>query len=60
VDEAATVQKDATALFLHPILIPTLPQQPTGPRARAVVSYVLSSIAAVPFISDVPPRNPAR
>jgi AcrR family transcriptional regulator len=59
VDEAAAVLKDATALFLHPILIPTLSQEPTGPRARAVVAYFLSSIAVSPVTSGGPRPVPA-
>lgn len=38
---AAVTLKDATALFLHPLMIPTNLHEPTEERARAVVRCVL-------------------
>ncbi len=43
-DEAAAVLKDATAIFLHPLMIPTVLNEPTEDRARRVVRYVLAGI----------------
>ena len=43
-DEAAAVLKDATALFLHPLMIPTVLHQPTEERARTLVRYFLAAI----------------
>src|SRR4051812_32755268 len=40
--EAAAVLKDATALFLHPLMIPTALSEDTEPRARNVVRYVVA------------------
>src|SRR6185437_23938 len=40
--QAATVLKDATALFLHPLMIPYLPEEETESRARNVVACVLA------------------
>lgn len=44
-EEVATVLKDATSLFLHPLLIPTCLNEDTEPRARAVVRYILAGIS---------------
>jgi AcrR family transcriptional regulator len=44
-DEAATVLKDATALFLHPLMIPAAMKEETEDRARQVVRYVLAGIS---------------
>ncbi len=44
--EAATALKDATALFLHPLMIPTALDEETETRARNVVRYVLAGCSA--------------
>jgi AcrR family transcriptional regulator len=44
--EAATVLKDATLLFLHPMMIKTALDEDTETRARAVVRYVLAGFRA--------------
>jgi AcrR family transcriptional regulator len=44
-DEAATVLKDATALFLHPFMIPTTLREETDDRARNVVRYILAGFS---------------
>lgn len=41
---AATVLKDATSLFLHPLMIPTTIDEDTEARARDVARYVLAGI----------------
>ena len=43
--ETAMVLKDATVLFLHPLMIPTVLHEETEPRVRNVVRSVLASIA---------------
>jgi AcrR family transcriptional regulator len=43
--EAAGVLKDATALFLHPLLIPTALHEDTETRAQNVVRYVLAGFS---------------
>lgn len=45
-DEAATALKDATALFLHPFMIPTTLNEETDDRARNVVRYILAGFSA--------------
>lgn len=45
-DHMATVLKDATASFLHPVMIPILSHPTTTARARRVVRCLLESIAA--------------
>jgi AcrR family transcriptional regulator len=47
--KAATVLKDATCLFLHPLLIPTTLNEETDARAKEVVRFILAgfSIARV-------------
>ena len=44
--EAATALKDATALFLQPLMIPTALDEETETRARNVVRYVLAGFSA--------------
>ncbi len=44
-DEAATVLKDATSLFLHPLMIPTAMHEETEDRARQVVRYILAGFS---------------
>lgn len=44
VEEAATVLKDASTLFLHPLLIPTELSTDTEARARHVVVYILKAL----------------
>jgi AcrR family transcriptional regulator len=44
-DEAATVLKDATSLFLHPLMIPTAMNEKTEDRARYVVRYILAGFS---------------
>lgn len=70
--EAATVLKDSTSLFLHPLMIPTILNEETEKRARAVVRYVLSGFTAprpkaatttrhIRVVSQTPPvRKPSR
>ena len=43
--EAATVLKDASAMFLHPLMIPIDAAQDTEARARNVVRYILAGFA---------------
>jgi AcrR family transcriptional regulator len=43
---AATVLKDATCLFLHPLLIPTTLNEETDARARDVVRFILAGFSA--------------
>jgi hypothetical protein len=43
--KAATVLKDATCLFLHPLLIPTTLNEETDGRAKDVVRYILAGIS---------------
>ncbi|HEX4646709.1 MAG TPA: TetR family transcriptional regulator [Verrucomicrobiae bacterium] len=45
-NEAASVLKDATALFLHPFMIPTTLKEETDDRARNVVRYILAGFSA--------------
>jgi len=45
-DEAAVVLKDATALFLHPLMIPTALNEETETRAVNVVRYVVAGFTA--------------
>ena len=40
--KVATALKDATAMFLHPLLIPSTIKQPTDTRARNVVRFILA------------------
>jgi AcrR family transcriptional regulator len=44
--EAAAVLKDATALFLHPLMIPTALSEDTETRAKNVVHYILAGFSA--------------
>lgn len=44
--KAATVLKDATSLFLHPLLIPTTLNEETDARAKEVVRFVLAGFSA--------------
>lgn len=44
-DEAATVLKDATALFLHPFMIPTTLNEETDDRAKNVVRHILAGFS---------------
>jgi AcrR family transcriptional regulator len=46
--EAAVVLKDATTLFLHPLMIPTVLSEETEERARNVVRYVLAKFSKRP------------
>jgi AcrR family transcriptional regulator len=43
--EAATALKDATALFLHPFMIPTTLNEETDGRAKNVVRHILSGFS---------------
>jgi AcrR family transcriptional regulator len=43
--KAATVLKDATCLFLHPLLIPTTLNEETDARAREVVRLILAGFS---------------
>jgi len=45
-NEAADVLKDASAIFLHPLMIPTVLKEDTEPRARNVVRYIIAGFAA--------------
>jgi AcrR family transcriptional regulator len=54
--EAATVLKDATLLFLHPMMIQMALNEDTETRARAVVRYTLAGFTA----KGAKPRSPAR
>ncbi len=47
-EEAATVLKDATICFLHPLMIPTLPEQDSDIRAAHVVHYILAGFSMEP------------
>lgn len=58
-DEVAVVLKDATSLFLHPLMIPTVLHQPTEERARKLVRYFLAAITASP-VRRVPDADAAR
>lgn len=44
--KAATALKDATSLFLHPFLIPTILHEETDARAREVVRFILAGFSA--------------
>jgi len=44
--EAATVLKDATSLFLHPLMIPTAVNEKTDARAQHVVRYIIAGFSA--------------
>jgi AcrR family transcriptional regulator len=46
--QVAVALKDATALFLHPFLIPTTLNQETEKRARHVVDFILAGFLAEP------------
>jgi len=46
--KAATVLKDATSLFLHPLLIPTTLHEESETRARDVVRFILASFSSKP------------
>jgi AcrR family transcriptional regulator len=43
--KAATALKDATSLFLHPLLIPTTLNEETDERARDVVRFILAGFS---------------
>jgi AcrR family transcriptional regulator len=43
--KAATVLKDATCLFLHPLLIPTTLNEETDSRAKDVVRFILAGFS---------------
>jgi Transcriptional regulator len=43
--KAATVLKDGTCLFLHPLLIPTTLNEETDARARDVVRFILAGFS---------------
>jgi len=43
--KAATVLKDATCLFLHPLLIPTTLNEETDARAKDVVRFILAGFS---------------
>jgi AcrR family transcriptional regulator len=43
--KAATVLKDATSLFLHPLIIPTTLNEETDARAKDVVRFILSGFS---------------
>jgi AcrR family transcriptional regulator len=45
-NEAANVLKDASAIFLHPLMIPTVLKEDTETRARNVVRYVIEGFSA--------------
>ena len=45
-NEAANVLKDASAIFLHPLMIPILLKEDTETRARNVVRYVIEGFSA--------------
>ena len=55
--EAATVLKDATILFFHPMMIKTHLDDDTETRARAVVRYVLAGFRANGATPTTPPRR---
>jgi AcrR family transcriptional regulator len=56
--KAATVLKDATSLFLHPLLIPTTLNQETDARARDVVRFILAGFStAKPSRPSSPPKR---
>jgi AcrR family transcriptional regulator len=58
-NEAANVLKDASAIFLHPLMIPTMLKEDTETRARNVVRYVIEGFSArVPRVQTK--VNPAR
>jgi len=44
--KAATVLKDATSLFLHPLLIPTTLNEETDARAKDVVRFILAGFSS--------------
>jgi len=56
--QAATVLKDATLLFLHPMMIKTALDQDTETRARAVVRYILAGFRAKAATSRRAVRTP--
>jgi AcrR family transcriptional regulator len=43
---AATVLKDATCLFLHPLIIPTTLNEETDARAKDVVRFILAGFSS--------------
>ncbi len=47
-NEAANVLKDASAIFLHPLMIPTVLKEDTDTRARNLVRYIVAGISMEP------------
>jgi AcrR family transcriptional regulator len=66
--KAATVLKDATSLFLHPLLIPTTLNEETDARAKDVVRFILAGFSSAKVRrpstlskrvrSGIPPSSP--
>jgi len=55
--KAATVLKDATSLFLHPLLIPTTLNEETDARAKDVVRFILAGFSSANLRGAVSPSN---
>jgi AcrR family transcriptional regulator len=55
--EAATALEDATAIFLHPLVMPAALTERTEERARNVVRYILQGFA-VSKSAEMPRRKP--
>jgi AcrR family transcriptional regulator len=58
--KVATALKDATAMFLHPLLIPGTINQPTEARARNVVRFILAGCAKTKSKDQSRIKNKAR
>lgn len=58
--KAATVLKDATSLFLHPLLIPTTLNEETDARAEDVVRFILAGFSSADLRRNPPPSKRLR
>jgi AcrR family transcriptional regulator len=58
--KAATVLKDATSLFLHPLLIPTTLNEETDARAKDVVRFILSGFSTAKLHRSTLPKRVVR
>jgi AcrR family transcriptional regulator len=58
--KAATVLKDATSLFLHPLLIPTTLNEETDSRAKDVVRFILAGFSTGKALRTTPLSKRAR
>jgi AcrR family transcriptional regulator len=58
--KAATVLKDATSLFLHPLLIPTTLNEETDSRAKDVVRFILAGFSSADSRRNASPSKRLR